>query len=599
MAIPGRASIQVLHVDADMRFSSMASALLERKNDDLVVFTEATGVEGLDRLESEAIDCVVCGSDAGGGMRGVEFIEAVKERYPSMPVVVFADPDEKGYAEKVFEAGAIDFVRDLRGSDQYSVLARRIVQAVEQTGTRSTKSGRSPLDSLLDEDFPVMLYQAEPEVTTPMDVVVGGCDVVSGYPAHRFESGDLTWGRDLIHPEDRRERWSEIKLAIEDREPFELSYRITGADGDEHWVEEYGEGQYDNAGNPTGIAGFITNVMGPSRWEAQFKRERNMLESLLNHLPETIFFKDKQGRHVRASRALHEMHEDLIGKTDKDLYDEELADTSYRDDLRVVETETPIVDKVEPTPSSPETDSWTMTTKVPWYSEDGTVEGLIGHSKTVSNTVGTVWDRTRKRQLGDIQVTLEEEVRSVLEEVLDIATIPGGVRDQLETVTETLEEVLDRIGGRNANRPQATTDFTSIIEAAWAVTETEATTLEIEDDDVPVTGNLVRLQRLFEELFRYLASVPAVTEIHVRQSAESIAVEADTDILEGYPDGDLTIEQLLARESPGKDRSLELTLINGIAETQSRTVDISRTPGSGIRFDISRQQTKHDPPDGG
>ncbi len=83
--------------------------------------------------------------------------------------------------------------------------------------------------------------------------------------------------------------------------------------------------------------------MERSRAEAQLARERDLLNTLLENIPDRIYFKDRQSRFIRINRALTELFrlerpEEAYGKTDADFYGEEHAREALEDERRVMET---------------------------------------------------------------------------------------------------------------------------------------------------------------------------------------------------------------------------------------------------------------------
>ena len=122
-------SIRVLHVDDDPEFLELATILLEREDDRFVVET-ATGADaGLDRLDADAFDCVVSDYDMPK-TNGIEFLEAVRVEYPELPFILFTGKGSEEVAGKAITAGVTDYLQKTPGSDQYTLLANRIVNAV-------------------------------------------------------------------------------------------------------------------------------------------------------------------------------------------------------------------------------------------------------------------------------------------------------------------------------------------------------------------------------------------------------------------------------------------------------------------------------------
>ncbi|MFB6242561.1 MAG: PAS domain S-box protein, partial [Halobaculum sp.] len=125
-------SIRVLHVDDDPAFADLTATLLGRADDRVEVETESSAADGLARL-GEEIDCVVSDYDMPG-RDGIEFLDAVREEYPELPFVLFTGKGSEEVASEAISAGATDYLQKGTGTgtDQYELLANRVVNAVEQ-----------------------------------------------------------------------------------------------------------------------------------------------------------------------------------------------------------------------------------------------------------------------------------------------------------------------------------------------------------------------------------------------------------------------------------------------------------------------------------
>ena len=125
-----RETTTVLHVDDEPEFADLVSIYLERAGD-LEVVTEASAEDGLERLETETIDCVVSDYDMPE-TDGLAFLHAVRERYPDLPFILFTGKGSEEIASEAISAGVTDYVQKEQGTDQYAVLANRIENAVQQ-----------------------------------------------------------------------------------------------------------------------------------------------------------------------------------------------------------------------------------------------------------------------------------------------------------------------------------------------------------------------------------------------------------------------------------------------------------------------------------
>ena len=119
------------------------------------------------------------------------------------------------------------------------------------------------------------------------------------------------------------------------------------------------------------------------------ERERSLLRSLLDNLPDYVFVKDRDCRFVTANRAhlnlLDARHvDDVAGKTDLDLFPSDLAERYYADDREVIRSGKTLPYKVEEALDPQGNRQWLMTTKVPLKDAGGQVTGLVGIARDIT-----------------------------------------------------------------------------------------------------------------------------------------------------------------------------------------------------------------------
>ena len=123
---------------------------------------------------------------------------------------------------------------------------------------------------------------------------------------------------------------------------------------------------------------------GPD-WEV----ERFMLRAIINQLPELIYAKDIKGRFLTANNAVArdvglERSEDLIGKTDFDLFPPDVAQ-GFRDiEQKVIASGTPMLDMEEKRIDEAGAPKWLRTTKLPMRDDQGEIVGLIGVARDIT-----------------------------------------------------------------------------------------------------------------------------------------------------------------------------------------------------------------------
>lgn len=129
--------LSILHVDDDPELGALVKAYLERESSGIEcsVTTEHDPEQALDRLSSEGttFDCIISDYNMPQ-MNGVEFLRAVRTSFPELPVLLFSGEETADIAAEIIEAGLTDYLRKGFGTEQYTMLIRRVSHAVNSDG---------------------------------------------------------------------------------------------------------------------------------------------------------------------------------------------------------------------------------------------------------------------------------------------------------------------------------------------------------------------------------------------------------------------------------------------------------------------------------
>ena len=111
-----------------------------------------------------------------------------------------------------------------------------------------------------------------------------------------------------------------------------------------------------------------------------------IFDFLLENTPDQVYFKDRRGRFLRASRAVAELlgaksAKDIIGKSDFNFWSMETARETAADEQRIMNTREPLVGKIEKLVHRDGRVSWDHTTKLPLLDANGEVIGICGINK--------------------------------------------------------------------------------------------------------------------------------------------------------------------------------------------------------------------------
>jgi diguanylate cyclase (GGDEF)-like protein/PAS domain S-box-containing protein len=134
------------------------------------------------------------------------------------------------------------------------------------------------------------------------------------------------------------------------------------------------------------LAAEVSRMFGP---EPDIADRHYWLETMVNHIPDYIYAKDRNGRFLIANQAtvtengFREAHE-IIGKSDFDIHTPENASYFAEAERRVMETGEPVFGIEELNVVTKE-ERWLMTSKVPLRDKQGVTIGIVGVSRDITD----------------------------------------------------------------------------------------------------------------------------------------------------------------------------------------------------------------------
>ncbi|GAG85690.1 unnamed protein product, partial [marine sediment metagenome] len=124
------------------------------------------------------------------------------------------------------------------------------------------------------------------------------------------------------------------------------------------------------------------------RMEEMLVEERDLLQALIDNIPDCIYFKDDKHRFIRVNKALAESldttPENMMRKTDFDFFPQEQAKGTSADEIRVMKSHKPLVNRVEKITDAGGMEHWFSVTKIPRHNERGEIIGTMGISRDIT-----------------------------------------------------------------------------------------------------------------------------------------------------------------------------------------------------------------------
>ncbi len=180
-----------------------------------------------------------------------------------------------------------------------------------------------------------------------------------------------------------------LKELREKGEVFDFELLLKNKHNREIWASLSAHNYYDKNGKLQGIEGSLRDISERKRIEETITRERILLRTLIDNLPDAIYVKDAKGRKIVANQADLEImgvatEAEIIGKTDLEIFNHETGSQGYAEDMVILNKEKPILHFETSFTDSAGNHRWQLTTKVPLYDLHGKIIGLVGIGRNIT-----------------------------------------------------------------------------------------------------------------------------------------------------------------------------------------------------------------------
>jgi len=150
---------RVVCVDDEPSFAELTATHLERH-----ATVEAEGFTDPDlvlrAVEDDDVACVISDYDMPG-MDGLEVLEAVRERNPDLPFVLYTGKGSEEVASEAISNGVTEYLQKSTDPSQYQVLANRVENAIERYRVEAELERQRTLVERIVETTPISLLVHE------------------------------------------------------------------------------------------------------------------------------------------------------------------------------------------------------------------------------------------------------------------------------------------------------------------------------------------------------------------------------------------------------------------------------------------------------
>ncbi len=268
---------------------------------------------------------------------------------------------------------------------------------IKAPSTESHAGDSTPLGDTSDRELQTSATYRALANSLPLSVLIKSCDgrrvfANEAYLKWRGVKWQDVAGKldsELFPPEIAQRYTEDDQRILASGQSHHAVEQTRVADGSLGWVERIKSPIFDAAGKLLGIQVLFWDVTARIHAEENSRFEQSLLKTLLNNIPDSIYFKDLQSRFIRVSQAMaakfgYSQAEEIQGLTDADVFSPEHALKALSDERSVIETGVPLVDRIERETWPDQEDTWCLSTKMPLHNEAGEIIGTCGISRDIT-----------------------------------------------------------------------------------------------------------------------------------------------------------------------------------------------------------------------
>jgi PAS domain S-box-containing protein len=435
-------TIRVLIVEDSSVDSALLTKMLRAASPEkFTVILKSRLDEAIAVLEHESFEVIITDLSLpdSSGLAGVA---KLRWSAPHSAIIVISGTEEGPLASQAVREGAQDYLvkgrydaAELRHAIRYAIERHRLQTALQE----SEKHYRHLLEATTDYTYRVTLKDGK-AIKTEHSLT---CAAVTGYTPAEYEADPRLWLR-MVHPEDEQIVLEQARRASAGEIIPPIEHRILHRDGSVRWVRNNAVPHRDERGVLIGYDGLVRDITARKRAEEQLVRSEAFYHALVETLPQHILRKDLNERFTFANQKFCDLVgkplSEIVGKTDFDFFQPDLAKKYQADDRHVIKTGQTL-EIIEENQAPLGEKRYVNVIKTPIHDARGRIIGIQG----------IFWDITEKKRAEEQLRKANEDLRRSHEELKaaqlqliqaakmeSIGTLAAGVAHEVKNPLATL-----------------------------------------------------------------------------------------------------------------------------------------------------------------
>jgi len=223
---------------------------------------------------------------------------------------------------------------------------------------------------------------------------------ILGYADDELENKYEEW-ENRIHPDDKEQIFLDVQDAINKKTRlFKNIQRLKHRDGRWIWIDSKAVTLFDEEDNATRMIGSHTDISNQKAYEHELIELQQFSNNIIDSVENLIFVKDVNSVYITCNRAYEKVlgipREEIIGKSDDDLFNEELANRVLKQDTLILTGQKSQINSESTSDINDREHHW-LTSKTPLLNSDGSIFGLVGISADITEH-NHLYERLEKAQ---------------------------------------------------------------------------------------------------------------------------------------------------------------------------------------------------------
>ncbi len=357
------------------------------------------------------------------------------------------------------------------------------------------------------------------------------------------------------------------------------------------------------------------------------QRAEGDLKMLVEMMPDAIYFKDRESRFTRVNQGTVKIfgvkeESELLGKTDADFFSAEEANEYRRDEVQIMETGQPLVNKEECEVWQDGQTHWVLTTKMPLRSVSGEILGTFGLSRDITEIKRQAEQlqnmnevlRQRNIDLDSFAYVASHDLRSPLRAIDNLAKwiaedigdiVAQETRDDLELMQQRVKRMdkllEDLLQYSRVGRRDGASEHVDVAEEVAEIVELIDRPPEFQIQVEPALPTVFAPRAAIRSVFQNLIE-NAIKHHHQRNGCVTLSACVNDRLAEFSVSDDgpgiapqfhqkvFQMFQMLQRRDEVEGSGMGLTLVKKIVESYGGSIQLESGEGRGATFRFTLQR---------